>query len=166
MSKRNSDVEDEDDDDAGSVNSGFEALMNRTYEDIPDEVMLPGGTYRLKVRNASVVPPREAGQSGKLILFFIPKAALSDVDPADLPDDITAAEVGKTVWLERPRDWKAAYDLLAKLGVEIEGKNLAEAAKAARGKEVNAAVTIRSFQSNGVTKHSNEAKDFSPIDDE
>jgi hypothetical protein len=153
-------------DDEGSVEDGFAALMNRTYDDIPDEVTLPNGSYRLKVRNATVMEPREAGQSGKLMIFYIPKAALGDVDPSDLPSDITSAEVQHQIWLERPRDWKRAYETLAKHGVEIEGKNLKEAAKAARGKEVNAAVSSRSFQSNGATRVSLEAKDFSSVEDD
>lgn len=158
------DIED-DNEDEGSVNSGFEALMNRAYDEIPDEVVLPNGTYRLKTRNAAVIPPREAGQNGKFVVFFIAKEALNDVDPADLPDDITSAEISATVWLERPRDWKKAFDLLAKIGVDTEGKNLVEAAKAAKGKEVNAAVSTRSYMSNGATRVSNEAKDFASIDE-
>lgn len=164
MSKRNE--IDTEDDDAGSVDSAFEALMNKTYEDIPDEVGLPNGSYRLKVRNGTVVEPREAGQSGKFMLFFIPKQALSDVDPADLPDDITSAEVTAQVWLERPRDFKRAFDILQKIGVDTEGKNLREAAKAAKGHEVNAAVSTRSYLSNGVSRTSIEAKDFSSVDDD
>lgn len=159
MVKRN------DDEDEGSVSDGFEALMNRTYNDIPDEVTLPNGTYRLKARNAAVMAPRDEGQNGKFVIFFIPKEPMDDVDPDDLPDDITAAEVSATVWLERPRDWKKAFDILAKLGVDVEGKSLPEAAKAARGKEIFAAVSTRVYQSQGQSRSSLEAKDFASVEE-
>lgn len=142
-------------------------ILDRSWDDMPEEQLLPEGTYTLSIRNIAWMPPREEGQNGKVVVFFIPKEPLDDVDEdaiAALGDgyDITENEVTFTQWIERNRDWQPIRDLLGAIGVELEGKSMKDSFKEARRKDVNAYVTQRSYnRADGTTVHQNVATQFS-----
>lgn len=139
-------------------------ILDRSWDDMPEVVLLPTGSYKLVVRNIAYMAPKEAGQNGKVVVFFIPKAALSDVDTSDLPEgyDITENEVTATYWIERNKDWQPVRELLKALGVDTEsGTSMKDTFKAARKKEVTGYVDVRSFNSRGQTVTQNVATDFS-----
>jgi hypothetical protein len=138
-------------------------IMDRSWNDMPEVLLLPVGTYKLVTRNIAYMAPKEAGQNGKVVVFFIPKEPLSDVDTSDLPEnyDITENEVTATFWIERNKDWQPVRDLLKALGVDTEGgDSMKDTFKAARKKEITAYVDVRSFQSRGQTVTQNVATDF------
>jgi hypothetical protein len=139
-------------------------ILDRSWDDMPEVVLLPTGSYKLVVRNIAYMPPREAGQNGKVVAFFIPKEALSDVDTSNLPEnyDVTENEVTKTFWIERNKDWQPVRDLLKALGVDTEsGASMKDTFKEARKKEIIGSVDVRSFQSRGETVTQNVVNDFS-----
>jgi hypothetical protein len=141
-------------------------ILDRTWDDFPEEQTLPEGTWRLVGRNAAYMPPRDEGQNGKVVFFFIPKDAKEDVDADALaalgPDyDVTENEVTTTIWIERNRDWANVKSVLAALGVDTDGKTLKEQFKGVRGAEVDAYVTTRSYnRADGSTVTQNVANQF------
>lgn len=141
-------------------------ILDKTWDDFPEEQTLPDGTYLLSVRNIAYMAPREEGQNGKVVAFFIPKEAKEDVDVDALTAlgegyDITENEVSTTIWIERNRDWAQVRSLLNALGVEVEGKTLKEQFKAARKSEVVGYVTTRSYtRGDGSTVVQNVANQF------
>lgn len=155
MARRNQ-TEETQDEDLGNI-------LDRSWDDMPEVLLLPTGSYKLVVRNIAYMAPKEAGQNGKVVVFFIPKEALSDVDTSDLPEgyDLTENEATKTFWIERNKDWQQVRDLLTKLGVDTEGKTMKDSFKAARKKEIVGYIDVRSFQSRGETVTQNQVTDLS-----
>lgn len=133
-------------------------ILDRTWEDFPEEQTLPDGTYKLVGRNAAYMPPREEGKNGKVVFFFIPKEPVEggvDEDAlASLGDDydITENEVTTTIWIERNRDWRQVESVLKTLGVDTDGTTLKEQFKKVKGKEVLAYVKTQSYDRNDGSK--------------
>lgn len=159
MARKNREVETEQDEDLGNI-------LDRTWDDFPEEQTLPDGTWTLTGRNAAYMPPREEGQNGKVVFFFIPKDPAGDVDEDALAAlgadyDFTENEVTTTIWIERNRDWGQVKAILVALGVDVEGKSLKEQFKQVRGKDVMAYVTTRSYnRADGSTVVQNVANQF------
>lgn len=158
--KKTEETATEQDEDLGNI-------IDRAWDDMPEEQLLPVGSYLLSVRNLAYVPPKDSG-NGKVIAFFIPKAAKDDVDEDALAElgagyDITQNEVTATFWIERNRDWQPVRDLLKAAGVDMEGGlSIKESFKAARKGEVVGYVDTRSFtRANGETVTQNVATQFS-----
>lgn len=146
-------------------------ILDRTWEDFPEEQTLPDGTYVLVGRNAAYMPPKEDGKNGKVVFFFIPKEPVEGgVDEDALAAlgadyDITENEVTTTIWIERNRDWRQVESVLKQLGVETEGATLKQQFKAVRGKEVAAYVKTNSYdRQDGSKVISNVATQFQAID--
>lgn len=148
----------------------YDDILQRGWEDLPDEALLPTGTYRLKARNAKYMPSPEDGKSPKILVFFSVMEATSDVDGdalADLGDDydLTENEVVHTIYIERQVDWKKRVKpFLEKLGVDATG-NIVDALKAVKNKEIYGSLDQRSFTNrNGETETVNNITGFRAVD--
>jgi len=162
MARKTPEVVEDNDEDLGNI-------LDRSWDDMPEVQLLPNGTYTLAVRNIAYMAPKDAGQNGKVVAFFIPKTPLSDVDEDKLAGlgadyDITENEVTATFWIERNRDWQPVKDLLKALGVDTDGQTFKESFKAARKKEVNGYVDTRSYTGRNGTVTSNVATAFQAVE--
>jgi hypothetical protein len=131
----------------------YDDILNRSWDDIPEPKLLPGGNWLMVGKNAALVKPKEEGKSLKILFTF---GAKSPVDVAeDLLDelgdyDVTINEVSHTIYLETASDWNKVRKFLALVGIEMEGSILDEAGKlsfnkAFRGSEIVAEVGQRSY---------------------
>lgn len=152
--------------------SNYDDLLNRTWDDIPEPVLLPGGGWLLVGKNAALIKPREAGKSLKILYTYGAKQAVSVADDLleELGDyDITVNELNFTQYIETAADWDKVRRHLALHGVEMEGAILDEAGKLAfnkafRGAEVVAEIGQRSYDNNdGETIWQNSVAKFQKV---
>ena len=154
---------------ADVVDNDYADLLNRSWDDMPEEAVLPGGTWRLKMRNAAYVGPKD-NLSARVLFFYTPVEPLGDVDPEAIGAlgadyDLTINQVTFQIWIESPRDWAAVKRHAEKHGVDVKGLTPKGTFKALKGAEVNAYVDTRTFEArDGSTRVENVAKDFSAID--
>jgi hypothetical protein len=149
----------------------YEDILNQSWEVIPEAKLLPVGSYLLKLRNVTFLAPKQEGQNGRVLFFYVPKEPMDDVDVAEIEAlgadyDIGENQVVFTKWIENNRDWQAVKQHIAKHGVEIDPKlSLADTFKAARNSEVIAYLDQRTFtRADGETVTENNPTQFSPVE--
>ena len=151
---------------------GYEEILNRSWDDIPEELLLPVGSWLLTGRNASFLPAREEGKNPRVLFFYTPKEPMDDVDQDALaeigyPDnyDISENQIVKTIWIEGNRDWRQVKAHLEMHGVDTSAGSIMESLKAFRGTEVVAYLDQRQFtRANGEEQFENSPTNFSPIE--
>lgn len=150
------------------MSENYEDLANRSWDEIPEEKLLPTGSWLLRGRNATIQAPKEEGKSPQALFVYEPKGPMDDVSDEELAAlggdyDTSMNRIFVRFWLETGKDYHAVRDHLKKHGVE--GKNLAEAMKNFKGSEVIAIIGQRSFTDNmGQTKDENTATNFTPVE--
>lgn len=170
MSKRNTSVEENDDDAEVSANA-LDNLMDTAYENLPDVLeTIPGGTWRLRNRNAAFKEATEK-ENSKFLFFYIPVAPSEDVDPEALAAagddyDYTNNQIVVTHYVETLRDLKKVMAFIALHGIDLEGLTAKQAAKKVKGKEIMANIGSRSYEGQFGTVNSNTANAFAPVKDE
>lgn len=133
----------------------YEAILNKSWGDIPKDQVLPSGSWLLRGRNATFQPPKEDGQSGRFLFVYSVKEALSDVSDgalAALGDyDVTSKQIFFTMFVERPRDWDALRSHLAKhSGISVtNGASIADTLNQFKGSEVVSYLDTKTFQTKG-----------------
>lgn len=148
----------------------FDDILDRSWDDIPEAVTLPGGQYLLKGRNAVYTPPKEEGQSGKVLFFLTPKEPIAgEVDEDALAAlgedyDYSVNEVVYTVWIESMRSWGDVRKVLAMFG--IEGGNIRQSLKEIRNREVVGNLDTRTYTNSlGQLVEQNVVTSFQSIND-
>lgn len=126
-------------------------ILDRTFEDLPEDKLLPGGSWLLKGRSAGYSAPREEGKNGKVLFFYIPQAPMEGVDTAELealgPDyDVSENQIVFTIWIEFNRDWRKVENHLRVHGTYDPTKSIKENFKAFRGSEVVAHLDTRTYE--------------------
>lgn len=155
--------------------SNYDDILNRTWEDVPEPVLLPGGGWLFKGQSAGLVKPREEGE-GKLKVIFNYKAVRPVTVAEDLLDelgdyDFTINDLSFTIFLESAADWDKVRKHLAIHGVEMKGSILDENGKLAfnkafRDSEVVAEVSQRSYENrDGDTIWQNSLSKFQAVDE-
>lgn len=131
----------------------YDDILNRTWDDIPEPVLLPGGSWLVVGQTAGLVKPKDEG--GKLKVLFNLKAkepvqvAQEELD--ELGDyDITINDLQYTVYIESAADWDKVRKFLEIFGVEMSGRIVGgdgklTFAKAFRGAEAVAEVGQRNY---------------------
>lgn len=145
----------------------FDNILNRQWDDIPEVVLLPSGSYVLRGKNAAYKPATENGNA-KVLFFLIPKEPMDDVSPEALEAlgadyDFSSNQIVKTVWIESNRDWATVKDILTKAGVDVEAGTIQDSLKAFKGAEVVAYVDQREYTSKGQTRQENTADSFTAL---
>lgn len=170
MSKKTAKPEADTEDEELSSNA-LDALMDTAYENLP-EIMetIPGGTWRLRARNAAFKDATET-QSSKFLFFYVPVEPADDVDPEALAAagadyDYTNNQIVVSIYVANLRDLKKVMGHIAMHGVDLEGLNPKQAIKKIRGKEIMANVGARSYEGTFGTVHENTASGFSPVNDD
>lgn len=153
------------------MTENYSDIMKQQWADIPEPQLLPVGSWRLRLRNASFVPAKEEGQNSKFLFFYVPQEPMDDVDETALAAlgegyDIAENDVVHTIWVERKRDFDKVRKHLAKHGIEVsDDESIESTLTRARNAEVIAYVNQRSFQTkNGETVNENTPTQFVPVE--
>lgn len=171
MAKRNQEVETE------TEVADYGDILDTVWDDIPEDKLLPTGSWLLKGRNAAYVAPSEKSDgsviNGKVLFFYTPKSPQEGVDAGELEDlgpeyDVTENQVTYTIWVEFNRDWDKVRKHLALHGVTVEGQPIKKSLKDFKGTEVVAHVDVGTFdrKSNGLIEKvtQNVATDFRAVE--
>jgi hypothetical protein len=152
----------------------YDDLLNRTWDDIPEPVLLPGGTWMVAGKTAALVRPKEEGKSLK-ILFGLKAKEPVNVAQEELDElgdyDITINDLQHTIYIENASDWDKVRKFLAVFGVEIDtkvkivdGNGKLSFAKAFAGAEAVAEIGQRNYQdANNETVWQNNLSKFQAV---
>ena len=150
-------------------NESYEDLMERSWDEIPEAMVVPVGTYRLRGIRAKFMPAK--GDKNDCFLFvYAPKEAWNDVDADELAAlgdyDITQNRCYARLWVETAKDWDNVRNHLKKHGVDPAGRSIKESLTAFEGTEVIAWLDQRSYTNSvGENETENDPKQFAPTDD-
>ena len=149
--------------------------MNSSWDELPEDVATPRGTYILQCRSVAEVKAKEAGQSNKLLITHTPVEAMSDVDEEKMLEleaagiDYRDNEIVTTVWLGKNKDWHKLKRMIEAHGIDLAdfaGKPKKDAIMAMKGKKVLATVSTRTYESQGEPRSEDQASNFKSVDAE
>lgn len=155
----------------------YDSILQEGWAELPEDPLLPDGSYRFKCLGApKVMPPRSADQSATVMFPLVAIEAMDDVDDAALDAlradniDIGDITVFHKIWLKKPSDWRRMEALIEKLGVNPldypkENGGKAASLKACKGQEVIGYVTTRVFtdKQSGEPRQENDIKSFTAV---
>jgi hypothetical protein len=152
-------------------NESYEDIADRSWDDIPDEKLLPDGSWLLRGRNASYQPAKNDGNPS--ILFdYAAKEPMNDVDDGELAAlgedyDTSQNRIFHRIWLETGRDFKVARAFLELHGIEVDPtKSVKATLPAFKGTEIVAVLTTQTFTDNaGMTRENNVPTKFVAVDE-
>lgn len=153
-----------------ATNESYDALLNRSWGEIPEPKTLPVGSWLLKGRNVAYLPAKGEGNP-RVLFFYTPKEPMDDVRPeelAELGDDYDYAnnQIVKTIWVESNRDWATVKAHLALHGVDVSnGRSQKDTFKDFKGTEVIAYLETKAFTTaGGETKIDNDPVKFAKVE--
>lgn len=157
------------------MSNDYDDILNRSWDEIPEDKLTPNGSWVLKVRNAAFIEPKEEGKSARVVFFYTPKEPLDDVDAVALQEleaegyDLSQNQITAQFYVEGNRDWNTIRGHMDKHigGKNGDAKNIRESLKLIKGAEVVAYVDVRSYDKdvNGetVTITENSATNFTKL---
>jgi len=144
----------------------YDEILNRSWDDIQEDKLLPVGSWLLKISNISY----QKGQGDKdpvVLAVFNPKEPMTDVDDDQINElgsdyDYTQNRLFKRFYISGDADWKGVKRVLELAGVEVKGKSIIDAFKEAKGREVVGYLEQSNYEdkATGETRTSNEIKKF------
>lgn len=131
----------------------YDDLLNTSWENIPEPVNLPGGSYLIKGANVAFVKAKEEGKPHKVLFSYNAQSPVAvDEDAlAELPEgyEIETNDLTYTVFIEKAADWNNVRKHLELHGIELTGgifeNGKLSFAKAFRGAEIVAEVGQRFY---------------------
>ncbi len=131
----------------------YAALADVVYSELPDEKLLPDGTWLMAGRNAAYMPPKEESKA-RLTFFYNAKEPMDDVDEGELAElgddyDYTENDATYVIFIEGAKTWKKkVYPFLALHGIvpEDENENIKDTLKRFKGAEVYATLGQREYE--------------------
>lgn len=131
--------------------SNYEEILSRSWDDLPEDKVLPEGSWILRGRNATF--QKSEGKGGDRFLFIYQvQEAMDDVDEKALSSlgnyDVKDKQVFFTMFVQRPNDWKALRAHLAKHGIDVTG-NIQQSLQAFPGTDVVAYLGTKTFTTKG-----------------
>lgn len=149
--------------------SNYEDILNRSWDNIPKDQLLPEGSWLLRGQNATFQKAKTEDQSDRFLFVYQVKEPMSDVDAQALQSlgdfDITSKQVFFTLFVQRPKDWDIVRAHLAKHGVPVSGVSIQDSLKAFKGTEVIAYLGTKTFTSKqtGEVVTDNDPTVFEPV---
>lgn len=157
-----------------SDDANYEELLHQSWDAIPETIVLPTGSWKVRLRNAKFLPATEK-QGAKVLFRYTALEPMEDVNEEQLaamekdgkPYDYGQNRLFFNIWVEDAGDWQNVKKHLAKHGNDvIEGKNITESFKAARGKEVISYLDQRTYTNGaGDLVTENTLGQFVPVED-
>lgn len=103
--------------------TNYVETLNKQWGDVPKDVVLPAGAYRLKLKKAKKVEPQGEDESFKPRYMYQIVEPCEDVDAeafAAIPKkDIDALTLFYTPWMSNGNDYRQMTEHLLKHGVNI-----------------------------------------------
>ncbi len=153
--------------DATQEDGDYGDILTRSWDDIPEPVNTPEGSWRLKNKAAKYAPggTTDDGKAYSAKVNFVdePLEPMQDVDDTALQAagdyDWSQNASFHQMWLKDAKDWKRLRDHLTLRGVDVTGQNIQDSLKAAKGTTVIAVMKERTY-----TAKSGEVRtDVSPV---
>lgn len=149
------------------MSNDYTDIANTSWENIPEPKLLPDGTWRLRLRNASYQPSKDEDKSPTVLFVYNAKEAMSDVSEDELTKlgqnyDVEANRIFTRFYVNDASDWANVRKHLEKHGVKPEG-NIIQSLKIAKNAEVLAYLSQRNFTANGEVREENVATSFASI---
>src|SRR5262245_17512479 len=128
----------------------YDEILNGSWDNVPQDKVLPEGSWLLRGKNATFQKAKEADKSDRFLFVYQVREPMSDVDAQALQGlgdfDITSKQVFYTVFIQRPKDWDTLKSHFAKHGVPTNG-SIQESLKGFEGSEVIAYLGTKTFTS-------------------
>ena len=152
------------------MSQNYEDLLKYSFNELPEDKLLPVGPWRLRGRNAAFMAPRTPDSKPQYLFYYQAKEPMEGVDETAYDElvasgyDIGSNDIRFTVFLN-------VVSHLAKHGIEIDGgipvgEAILKGLKQFKGTEVLANLTLRTFvNSEGVSDTENKPKDFEKVPD-
>lgn len=143
--------------------ANYDDLLNRSWDEIPEEAVLPVGDWALEGKSASFIESKEDGKSDKIVFFWGVTSPV-DVDEEEIAKlgsdyDLDLNQPTQTFYIDGPSAIGKVRKFLLKLGVDIEGLTPLESLKAFKGARAVAFLDQRSYQDqSGETVWQNDVK--------
>lgn len=148
----------------------FNDLLKKGWGEVPTKKLLPVGTYVVKCESVTYKAAAEEGKNAVVMAVFSAKEALDDVDADELTAlladdyDISANKLFYRIWIEDATSFNRVGALLTDLGVDMAEISIEESFKKAKGHEITAFVTQRTFKArSGESETSNDITQFAAI---
>lgn len=153
---------------------GYADILNRSWDEIPETQVLPGGSYLLKALRATYIGAKAADQNDCILFIYSPHQALDDVDTDELAAlnqegkeeyDISGNRIFARFWLETGADWDKVRKHMSKHGVDTAGRSIKQTLEAMKGTEVYAYLGSRTFTDNmGEVRQENTPENFATVE--
>lgn len=148
----------------------YDEVLTRMWDDIPKPQFLPDGSWRFRCISAKAIAPKTSDQSTRVNFAMVPEEAMDDVDTHalqamgenyDLEDNV----IFVSVWLSRNGDYAKVRNILEKMGVNCEGRSLADSLKDAKNREFIGHVGMGSYtnKATGEIRQENVITTFSEL---
>lgn len=160
------------------MSGDYDDILNRSWEEIPSEQVLPIGHWVVRAKNAAFIRPKEEGKHSQVFFSYVAYQPTDDVDEAELEElvnsgyDISITRLSHTIFIETAADWSKVKDHLASHGLTMSGKIFDDKGKLAfnadfRKTEVTAYLDQDHWEDKVTkkTKWKNTLSDFKPVGD-
>lgn len=151
--------------------SDYEAILNASFNEIPEVKTLPDGSWKLKARSAKFMPPKEEGNNPLVLFVYSAVEPMDDVNQEDLTAlgddyDYSGNSIFTRFYVESKADWDKVRKHIEKHGVDVTtDEPVNEVLKGVKGTEVIAYLKSRSFtNSAGQPSEENTATNFAPVE--
>ncbi len=150
----------------------YDDILDKSFDELQDDKVLPLGDWLLRLRNAAFIPPREEGMSGRVLFFYRPVEPMDDVDVDEIEAmgedyDFSENQIVFQVWIEGNRSWRDVLRHLKKhAGVDFTVGSIREVLKkGVQGSEITAELGERTYENSfGDLVNENTAMNFRPVD--
>ena len=146
----------------------YEAILNKSWDEIPPVKVLPTGSWLLRGQNATYQEGK--GDNSPSVLFvYKAKEPMEDVSTDDMdalgPEyDVSANRIFVRFFISDNADWDKVRKHLAKHGVDVH-TSISDSLKAFKGTEVVAYLGTRTYTDNaGEEQEDNTASSFTPVE--
>ncbi len=153
------------------MTESYEDILGRSWGDIPEIMLLPVGTWRLRARNATLIRPKQPDQSHVILITYTPMEPLDDVDVEEIAElgdgyDWAANRLFARFWVEDGADWDKVRKHFTLLGIDCpQGETIQETLKRVKGAEINSYVGVESYKNaQQEMEHRNNVSGFTAVD--
>lgn len=145
----------------------YQSILNESWNNIQESIVLPVGSWLLRCRNASIQPSKSAEGNPSALFVYEPKEPMADVSEEALKElgadyNFSENRVFFRIWLETGADKDGLRKHLAKHGVNTEGMTIGESLKAVKGTEIVAYLQQKQItnKQTGDTRVENDPQNF------
>lgn len=159
------------------MSGDYDDLLNRTWEEIPQEQVLPVGDWLLKGQNAAFIKPKDESQSPKVLFSYTAQQPV-EVDEDELNElsesgyDIEITKLSFTIFINDASSWHDVKAHLEAHGLTMEGKIFDDKGKLAFNKAFRKSQVVAYLEQDHwedkvtkKTKWRNSLSNFRPVGD-